>query len=40
MRARGENYRATHRLAGVQTQALAAIGACRTAALGGARYAF
>jgi len=37
--ARGEHYRATHRLSRVQTQALQAIGACRTAALGGARYA-
>jgi hypothetical protein len=39
VRARGEGYRAMHRGSLVQTQALAAIGACRTAALGGARYA-
>jgi Transposase zinc-binding domain len=39
VQARGEDYRARHRLSPVQAQALAAIGACRTAVLGGARYA-
>ena len=37
MRAHGESYRQTHRLATVQTLALRAIAACRTALLGGRR---
>jgi len=39
LHARGESYRATHRLSLVQAQAMAAIRVCRTVALGGARYA-
>jgi len=37
VRAHGESYRRTHRLAKVQTLALRAIAACRTALLGGRR---
>ena len=37
MRAHGDAYRRTHRLAAVQTLALGAIAACRTALLGGHR---
>ena len=37
VRAHGDAYRRAHRLAGVQTLALRAIAACRTALLGGHR---
>ena len=37
VRAHGDAYRHTHRLAAVQTRALRAIAACRTALLGGRR---
>ncbi len=37
VRAHGDAYRRAHRLAGVQTRALRAIAACRTALLGGRR---
>ena len=37
VRAHGDTYRRTHRLAWVQTRALRAIAACRTALLGGRR---
>ena len=37
VRAHGDAYRRTHRLATIQVQALCAIAACRTALLGGHR---